>query len=100
MSAICVGFSLKCFCLKKLEAFRKFGRSIVYLDASGFAHEMPRNHGYAEKGKRCLGTHTWGARGRTNAIGALLGHVLITVTLFSTTLNTAIFSAWVIQFFC
>jgi transposase len=84
------------FC-QKLEAFKKFGRPIVYLDESGFAHDMPRTHGYAEKGKRCFGKHEWGAKGRTNVIGALLGRMLLTVTLFSTTINTAIFSAWVIQ---
>ena len=59
---------------------------------------MPRTHGYALKGKRCVGVHDWGAqRGRTNVIGALFGATLFTVTLFSTTINGQIFSAWVIQ---
>jgi len=67
------------------------------LDESGFAHDMPRTHGYAPKGKRCFGTHDWGAKGRTNVIGALLGGFLLTVTLFETTINTTIFDAWVMQ---
>ncbi len=46
-------------------------RTIVYIDESGFAHDMPRTHGYVLAGKRCFGTHNWQARGRTNAIGAL-----------------------------
>jgi transposase len=56
---------------------------------------MPRTHGYAPRGQRCYGVHDWGAKGRTNAIGALLGGLLLTVTLFETTINTQIFDAWV-----
>ena len=58
---------------------------------------MPRTHGYAVKGRRCFGVCDWGAKGRTNAIGALLGGVLLTVSLFHTTVNTAVFNAWIIQ---
>lgn len=69
----------------------------MFIDESGFAHHMPRTHGYSLKGVRCFGTHDWGAKGRTNVIGALLGGVLLTVSLFQTTINTAVFNAWVIQ---
>lgn len=58
---------------------------------------MPRTHGYAPKGERCYGQHDWGARGRTNVIGALLGKSLLTVSLFQTNINTDIFTAWVQQ---
>jgi len=68
---------------------------MVFLDESGFAHDMPRTHGYAPKGKRCFGTHDWGAKGRTNVIGALLEGLLLTVTLFETTIDTGIFDTWV-----
>ncbi|MEI2711466.1 MAG: transposase [Chitinophagaceae bacterium] len=70
---------------------------IVFIDESGFAHDMPRTRGYASKGQRCFGTHDWGAKGRTNVIGALFGGVLLTVSLFQTTITTAVFNAWVIQ---
>lgn len=70
---------------------------MVFLDESGFAHDMPRTHGYAPKGKRCFGSHDWGSKGRTNVIGALLGKTLLTVSLFETTINTEIFDAWVIE---
>ena len=56
---------------------------------------MPRTHGYALKGLRCYGPHDWGAKERTNVIGALLGATLLTVALFDTTIDTAIFNAWV-----
>jgi transposase len=58
---------------------------------------MPRTHGYATKGKRCYGTHDWGARGRTNEIGALIGKVLLTVVLLSGSVNTDVFTTWIRQ---
>jgi transposase len=67
----------------------------VYIDESGFAHDMPRTHGYSEIGKRCFGVHDWGAKGRTNAVGALIGASLLTVTLFDCNINTDAFVAWV-----
>ena len=58
---------------------------------------MPRTHGYAPKGKRCYGTHNWGAKGRTNGMGALLGAAFLTVSLFDVNVNTDVFTTWVIQ---
>ena len=49
------------------------------------------------KGQRCYGTHDWGAKGRTNAIGALIGATLLTVSLFESTINSEVFTAWVKQ---
>lgn len=80
-----------------MEEYKAEGRSLVHLDESGFAHDMPRLHGYAIKGQRCFGTHDWGAKGRTNVIGALLSRALLTVSLFQTNVNTEIFDRWVIQ---
>lgn len=62
-----------------------------------FAHDMPRTHGYAAKDQRCYGVQDWGARGRTNAIGALIGKELLTVSLFECNINTEIFNCWVEQ---
>ena len=58
---------------------------------------MPRTHGYAAKGARCIGTQDWQAKGRTNAIGALLGKTLLTVALFAVNINADVFTAWVEQ---
>jgi transposase len=80
-----------------LEQHKEEARPLVYLDESGFAHDMPRLHGYAIKGQPCFGTHDWGAKGRTNVIGALLLGVLLTVSLFKTNVNTEIFTSWVIE---
>lgn len=82
---------------EKIQAHKTAGRSIVFSDESGFAHDMPRTHGYALKGKRCYGRCDWGAKGRTNVIGALLGRTLLTVTLLNGNINTEVFVAWVEQ---
>lgn len=58
---------------------------------------MPRTHGYAPIGKRCIGTHDWYAKGRTNVIGALLASCLITATLFTGSINADVFFAWLSQ---
>jgi len=33
-------------------------------------------------GQRCFGKHDWGAKGRTNVVGALLDKKLLAVSLF------------------
>ena len=68
---------------------------ICYLDESGHVVSMPREYGYAEKGKRCFGVHDWGAKGRINVIGALIGKTLFAVGLFKFTIDTTVFGVWV-----
>lgn len=58
---------------------------------------MPRTHGYAPIGQRCVGTQDWHAKGRTNAIGALIGKVMLTISLFKSNINADIFTAWIDQ---
>lgn len=58
---------------------------------------MPRIHGYSLRGKRCFGSHDWGAKGRTNVIGALCAGVLLTVNLFHSNINMQVFNGWVTQ---
>ena len=58
---------------------------------------MPRTHGYSMKGTRCYGAHDWGAKGRINAIGALLGKLLLTVVLLTGSVNSTVFTCWVQQ---
>ena len=70
-------------------------KPIVYIDESGFAHDMPRTHGYSIKGQRCYGKHDWGAKGRTNAIGALIGSTLVAIGLLTGSVDTSVFTCWV-----
>jgi transposase len=58
---------------------------------------MPRTHGYAPVGERCFGKQDWQARGRINVIGALLASCLLTVSLFTGSINANVFFAWVEQ---
>lgn len=58
---------------------------------------MPREYGYSPRGKRCYGKKDWHARGRVNAIGAVIEMELITVTLFEHNINSDIFYAWLTQ---
>ncbi len=58
---------------------------------------MPRNHGYSLKVERCFGIQDWGAKGITNAIGALLNKQLLTVGLFECNIDTESFTVWVKQ---
>jgi DDE superfamily endonuclease len=77
--------------------FNPAGKNLIFIDESGFAHDMPRTHGYALKGRRCYGTHNWGSKGRTNVIGALLKGALLTVCMFFTSVNTTVFTGWIEQ---
>ena len=84
------------FC-QKINELKKKDRKLVYIDESGFMHDMPRTHGYSDKGKRCYGTHNWGVKERTNAIGALIDSSLIAIGLISGSINSVVFSSWVEQ---
>ncbi|MCW5607732.1 MAG: IS630 family transposase [Nitrosomonas sp.] len=82
---------------EKITAHEAAGRVIVYIDESGFAHDAPRTHGYAPIGQRCHGTHDWQARGRINAIGALIGKLLVAAGLFEANINADVFHGWATQ---
>lgn len=73
------------------------GRTVVYLDESGFACDLPRTHGYSLRGERCFGEHDWHARGRTNVIGAILNNRFLAVCLFETNIDSDVFFAWLTQ---
>lgn len=81
-------------------AYEATGRTIVYIDESGFAQDAPRTHGYAPIGQRCPGTYDWHVKGRINAIGALIGKLLITVGLFEANINADVFHGWAIRTCC
>jgi hypothetical protein len=82
---------------EKVKAYEQAGKPLVFIDESGFAHDLPRRKGYAPIGRRCFGTQDWHAKGRTNAVGALLGACLLTVGWFACSINSNVFFAWVTQ---
>jgi len=79
-----------------IKVYKAQNRTIVYIDESGFAHDMPRTHGYAPIGKRCYGVCDWQARGRVNVIGALIDKCLLTVALFTSNINADTFFSWTV----
>jgi hypothetical protein len=80
-----------------MKADQQANRVIVFIDESGFAHDMPRKHGYARRGERGLGIQDGHAKGRLKVIGARVGSHLLTVSLFKSSINADTFSAWVAQ---
>ena len=73
------------------------GRPIVYIDESGFEVDSCRDQGYTKRGQRCKDTKDWQAKGRINAIGALLAGVLLTIALFTGTINSDVFYQWIVD---
>jgi len=80
-----------------MDTYESQGREIIYLDESGFAQSMPREYGYSAVGTRCYGTHDWHAKGRINAIGAIIGMTFLTLSLFTSSINSDVFYAWLTQ---
>jgi len=56
---------------------------------------MPRTRGYSPIGERCYGLYSFGAKGRTNVIGALHEGKLLTTTLFECNIDSDVFETWV-----
>ncbi|MET1254558.1 IS630 family transposase [Aliikangiella maris] len=83
--------------VERIEGYQKEGKTIVYLDESGFAQSMPRTHGYTLKGARCYGYHDWHAKERLNVIGAIIGMSFLTLSLFNGSVNSDVFHAWLTQ---
>ncbi|WP_342668157.1 IS630 family transposase [Candidatus Arsenophonus triatominarum] len=80
---------------QKRQQYEKKDKSVVFVDESGFSHDTPRTHGYSPKGHRCFGLKNWGAKGRTNVIGALLGTTLFAIGLFDCNINRDVFYVWI-----
>ncbi|MGG2140531.1 IS630 family transposase [Symbiopectobacterium sp. RP] len=82
---------------QKKQQYEKEGKPIVFIDEIGFPHDTPWTHGYSQKDQRCFGLKNWGAKGRTNVIGALLGTTLFAIGLFDININSDVFYSWVTQ---
>ena len=82
---------------QKMECYEQQGKSLIYLDESGFAKDMPRTHGYSQRGQRCYGQQDWHAKGRANAIGAIIDFAFLSVGLFNANIDADIFYTWLTQ---
>lgn len=59
--------------------------------------DSPRTHGYSGKGRRCYAEKDWHARGRLNAIGAIIGFAFLTVCLFGLDIDSDVFYVWLTE---
>ena len=82
-----------------MEAYEEQEKQIFYLDLdeSVFAQDMPRQYGYSPIGSRCYGSHDWHAKGRINVIGAIVNMTFVTLGMFSSSINSDVFYAWLTQ---
>ena len=78
---------------KTIERQEEKGKTIIYLDESGFAYDIPRTHGYSDKGKRCYGIRDWHAKGRRTVIGTIQHNQLLAVRLFDCNVDSDVFFA-------
>ena len=76
----------------RMAKYKEEGCSIVYIDESGFADDMPRTRGYSTVGDRCYATQDWNAKGRTNVISGLSGDSLIGYGIVNANLDTDMFN--------
>ena len=81
----------------RIMDYKQQGRTLIYIDESGFAKDAPRTQGYSYRGERCYGQQDWQARGRVNAIGAIINFVFLSVGLFNANIDSDIFYAWLTQ---
>ena len=49
----------------RIQSYQFSNKAIIYIDKSGFAHDMSRTHGYGYtlKGTRCYGKQNWECKG-------------------------------------
>ena len=83
--------------IARMEEYEEQEKQIVYLDESGFAQDMPRQYGYSPIGSRCYGSHDWHSKGRINVIGAIVNMTFVTLGMFSSSINSDVFYAWLTQ---
>ena len=79
---------------ERITAYEQQGRLVAYLDESGLAEDMPGTHGYSKRRQGCFGTHDGHAKGRINAMGAIMDFAFLTVSLFNGSVNSDVFYAW------
>ena len=78
----------------RIAKYKEEGCFIVYIDESGFAHDIPRTHGYSTVGDRCYATQDWNAKGRANVISGLFGDSLIWCGIVNANVDTDVFNTW------
>ena len=86
--------------LRLRERYLRRGKTLVYVDESGFAPTVTRRYGYAPKGQRVAGLISGHKRPRTSLIAARIGPRLDEPFLFQGTCDGRIFNDWLERQLC
>lgn len=81
--------------LRLRERYRRRGKTLVYVDESGFAPTVTRRYAYAPQGQRVYGLQSGERRPRTSLLAARSGSTFAAPLRFDGSCNTALFNAWV-----
>lgn len=86
--------------LRLRERYLGGGKTLVYIDESGFEPSVARRYGYAAKGKRVYGGVSGRSRPRTSLIAARLGENLEEPFRFERPCNAEVFNGWLQRQLC
>ena len=64
---------------------------LIYIDESCFQSESTRSHSYSLQGTCAEGEFNWQLKNCSNAIGAIIENRLLTVGVFTCSVNTEVF---------
>jgi len=81
------------FC-KEIESLVEKSMSVIYLDETGFVHDVHRTQAWGLKGEVVYGCQSAQQRPRMNLIGGYVNHKLIAPMLFQGACNTQVFNQW------
>lgn len=86
--------------LRLRERWARRGKTLVYLDESGFGSSVTRRYAYATKGQRVYGLIAGRRRPRTSLIAARIGNAFEEPFLFEGPCNAAVFNEWLERQLC
>lgn len=82
--AHCLDFRQRAAFVSQIKVNEPQGEEIIYLDESGFSLNRPRHYGYSVQRICCYGIQNWHAKRRLNAIGVIVGMIVLILSLLIT----------------
>lgn len=86
--------------LRLRERWARRGKTLVYIDESGFEPAVTRRYAYAVKGQRVYGEIAGRRRPRTSLIAARIGKAFEEPFLFEGPCNADVFNGWLERQLC
>ena len=81
--------------LKLRERYRRRGKTLLYVDETGFEESVVREYAYGLIGQRVYGLRKGGNRSRTSFLGGLLNGKIVAPWTFKGTCNSELFNKWI-----